>query len=195
MTINKRSYDSVQPDISEELEREQPTAYLGRAIATGEQAESSRRLNEARGFLFRVEREALQDVEDELHRSEDNVRSLQELAADTLAEAHVIEGQAKARAHALTIQADFESDLAKRIKSDAETQALGMLDRAKDTTDAVLGWVESVAGDISNVMREQAAREAFKKMEDIEAAREAIFDEERAGEILDLAARLRRKAA
>jgi hypothetical protein len=195
MTINKRSYDSVQPDYSEELERQLPTASVSRVLATGERAESSRRLNDARGYLFRIERESLQDVEDELHRSEDSARELRERAIEVRLEAQSIKSDAQAQANFLARQAKIERDLAERIKEEAERQALSILDRVKDSTDTMINWVGTVAEDTANMMREDAAREVFKKMEDIEAARSAIADEERAEEILDLAARLRRQAA
>jgi len=172
-----------------------PTALAGRLLTHDAKVESKRRLMEARTHLFRSERDMIAEAGSYSREVDQQALAIQERAGQLLIEARSIEAEAAGRAEVMLKQAELERRLADRIREIAEANALAILDKVRDASESMMGWAEDVAGDLGAMMKQEAAGEVARKMGDINAVRDAMDDETRAGELLDLAAEMRKNAA
>lgn len=116
-------------------------------------------------------------------------------AAQIQSEAWAIEQESQTRLTVLQAQARLENELAKRIIDIAERSALSVLDRIKEASDSMMDWAGLMGNDLSDMMKEEAAQQVSRKVSDIEAVEEAMQDEARALELLELTSRYNHEKA
>ena len=172
-----------------------PAAMSGRLMLRDEKMESRRRLVEARTILFRTERDRMLDAGSVKREAERQIRSIEDRVAEIERETRAIEAEAQLNARLLLKQAEMERRIADRIRNIAERNALAVLDRIKEASDSMMDWAGKTATDLSMLMKEEAAGQVARKVSDINAVRDALEDEDRTAELLDLAGRLRSEAA
>jgi hypothetical protein len=172
-----------------------PASMTGRVMVRDEKMESRRRLVEARTLLFRTERDYMAEAGSENREVDRQVRAIKARVADLAAEARAIEVEAQMRVRVLLKQAELERKLGERIRAIADRNALAVLDRIKEASDSMMNWAEETATDLGMMMKEEAAGQVARKVNDINAVRDAMEDEERAAELLALAGKLQSRAA
>ena len=150
---------------------------------------------EARGHLLRIEREYI-DLSAEAEKAAlREMELIERRTAEINAETWAIEQETETRVSVLQKQAKMESQLADRIRDIAERSALSILDRIKEASDSMMDWAEVIGEDLTSLMKQEAAEQVSRKVADIQAAQEAMEDESRAVELLQLATRYREQAA
>ncbi len=152
-------------------------------------ASSRQRMLEARGDLLHVERDYINistQAEAAMHRE---AEAMDRQAAQLRADAWAIEQESETRIRVLQAQARMEGELAKRITEIAERSALAVLDRIKEASDSMMDWAGLMGGDLSDMLKKEAAEQVARKVADIEAVEEAMEDEARALELIELSAR------
>lgn len=164
-------------------------------VAKADTARTSRkRLLEARGDLVYAEQEYVNhssEVESAMLREADELRRK---AVQVQAEAWAIEQEALTRAKVLQDQAQMEGQLADRIREIAERSALAVLDRIKEASDSMMDWAGLMGEDLSELLKKEAGEQVSRKIADIQAVEEAMEDEARALELLELAAQYKKAA-
>lgn len=164
-------------------------------VATDEQRASRDRMNEARGDLMRIERQFVNRATEAENAALRQVAALERQAEEVRAQAWAIEREAESQASVLRKQAKMEADLANRIRDIAERSALLVLDRIKEASDSMMDWAGLMGGDLSEMLKKEAAEQVSRKVADIQAVHEAMEDEARAVELLELASRYRDQSA
>lgn len=170
-------------------------SLANRLLSHDVKVESKRRLTDARTVLFQSEQDMISEARSFAAQVQDQTQEIKQRAESILIEARSIEAEAVGRAEVMLKHAKLERDLAETIKNIAEANALAVLDKVRDASDSMIGWAQEVASDLGSMMKEEAANEAARKMGDINAARDAMEDETRAGELLKLASELKQQAA
>lgn len=198
MTANNNFRSSAgQSPIQGAMSRPGESAWTGaRTLITDDEQRSSReRMIEARGHLLRIEREYI-DLSAEAEKAAlREAEAIDRQAAEIKAGTWAIEQETETRVTVLQKQAKMESQLADRIRDIAERSALSILDRIKEASDSMMDWAEVIGDDLTGLMKQEAAEQVSRKVADIQAAQEAMEDESRAVELLQLATRYRDQAA
>lgn len=210
MTSKKRARKPVQkpavkPDKSERAITATPAAMVQaresswssvQALAQSKSAGLSRnRMMEARGDLLRSEREYIA-LSSEIEASmNEEAQELQRKAAQLQSEAWAIEQETQTRVSVLKSQARMEASLAKHIKDIAERSALSVLDRIKEASDSLMNYAELIGGDLTGMLKQEAAQQVERTAAEIGAIEEAMDEEGRAAELLELTARYQKDLA
>ncbi len=148
---------------------------------------SRSRLIEANDALMQAERDYVARSTDTKERLEREAAELESQAAHLRSEALVIEKETEDRVKVLMAQARIEGDVAKHIKQVAERNALSILDRVKEASDSLMDWAGLVSGDMTDMLRKEASEEVERRVAEIQSIEEALGEEERAVELLQLA--------
>lgn len=156
---------------------------------------SRNRMIDARGDLLRSEREFTSlAVEAETSMSRE-AEAMERKAIEIRAEAWAIEQEAQTRLTVLRAQARMESELAKHITDIAERSALSVLDRIKEASDSLMDWAGLIGEDMTGLLKQEAADHVERTVAEIRAIEEALGEEDRATELLELTARYQKYMA
>jgi hypothetical protein len=199
MSMNGTPSDDVQvsnlPQVVTESADVMPASMSGGLMLHDEKMESRRRLVEARTLLFRTERDHMEEAGNFAKQIEREVRAIGIRMEQVDSETRAIEAEAQLKVRLLLRQAELERKLGERIRSIADRNALSILDRIKEASDSMMDWANQTANDLGMLMKEEAAGQVARKVNDINTIRDAMEDEERAAELIDLAGKLRTNAA
>ena len=152
-------------------------------------ASSRQRVLEARGDLLHAEREYINLSSRSEVAMQEEAAEIERQAAQLRSEAWAIEQEAETKLRVLRAQARMEEELAKQIKDIAERSALSVLDRIKEASDSMMDWAGLMGSDLSDMLKQEAAEQVARKVSDIEAVEEAMEEEARALELIELTAR------
>ncbi len=141
---------------------------------------------DARGDLMRIEQRYINLATEAEMSMRREAERLERQAAQIHSETWAIEQEAQTRATVLKSQARMEGELGNRIKEIAERSALSILDRIKEASDSLMDWAGLIGEDMSRMLKQEAAEQVARKVADIEAVEEALEDEARAVELLEL---------
>lgn len=158
-------------------------------------ASSRQRVLEARGDLLQVEREYINLSTKAETAMQQDAADIERQAAQVRAEAWAIEQETETKLKVLRAQARMEAELANRITEIAERSALAVLDRIKEASDSMMDWAGLMGNDMSDMLKKEAAEQVARKVADIEAVEEAMEDEARALELIELTSRYKRNPA
>lgn len=156
---------------------------------------SRQRMIDARNDLMRSEREYISLSSESEASMQREAEAIERQAAKVYAEAWAIEQKTQTRATVLQAQARMETKLAQHITEIAERSALSILDRIKEASDSLMGYAGLIGKDLSDMMKKEAAEQVARKVKDIEAVEEALGDEARAIELLELTAQYKKDKA
>jgi predicted DNA-binding ribbon-helix-helix protein len=173
------------------------SAWTGaRTLAANSNESSSReRLIEARGQLLRMEREHINHSQEAENAALREVESLEHRIFEIKSQAWAIDHEAEMRVAVIRRHARLENELAHRIREIADRSALSILDRIKEASDSLMNFASLIGEDMSEMMKKEASEQVARKIADIEATEEAMADESRAGELLELASQYRKGSA
>jgi hypothetical protein len=172
-----------------------PSSLMSRLLSPDERAASRGILEEAREHLHHAEITALKETDSLCRHLEAETGRLEQKANALNIEARQIDAEMKAELAVITRQARLEQRLADKIRDIADQQALLVLDKMREASDSIMSWTGKVGDDLGSLMKQEAAEQVVRKVNDIDAVRQAMKDEERAVELLNLAQKLREEAA
>lgn len=150
---------------------------------------SRQRMLDARADFLRSEREFMSvslETEASMRRE---AEALERKAAEIRAEGWAIEQEMRTQVTVMQAQAQMENQLAKHIRDIAERSALSVLDRIKEASDSLMDWAGLIGNDLSDMLRKEAAEQTERKVAEIQAIEEAMDEEDRATELLELTSR------
>ena len=156
---------------------------------------SRQRMTEARGDLMRTEREYITLAERSRDEMVRRTRAIEQAIQILKDEAWAVERETETRVAVLKAQARMEMELAEHIKNIAERSALSVLDRIREASDSLMDWAGAIGGDLKQMMQKEAEAQAERQVAEIKAIDEALEEESRAVELLELTGRYNRNQA
>ncbi len=156
---------------------------------------SRQRMVEARGDLMRTEHEYITLAQEAKAQMMRDASEMERRSSELRYETWSMEREAETRANVLKAQARMELKLAERIKEIADRSALSVLDRIKESSDSMMDWATNVGGDLTTMMRREASAQVERQVAEIHAIEEAMEEEARAVELLELTSRYRHDKA
>lgn len=168
------------------------TSVLGQSKSSGL---SRQRMVDARSGLVQIEQQFISLAVEAQESMQQEADTLGRKATKVQEETWAIEQEAATKTAVLRAQARMEAQLAKHIRDIAERSALSILDRIKEASDSLMDWAGLISDDMTGMLRKEAAEQIERKVAEIKAIEEALDEEDRATELIELTARYQKDLA